>query len=76
MESEGVTVREDEAGSDYFKYNDMKHIEVKDGVFKMNKKPFSNLKMLYSKEKQLRNQIDKYNEVLYNLLEDAERKWR
>lgn len=76
MESEGITVREDEAGSDYFKHDDMKHIEVKDGKFKMNKKPFSNLKMLYSKEKQLRNQIDKYNEVLYNLLEDAERKWR
>lgn len=76
MQSEGVTVREDEEGSDYFKYDDMKHITVKDGKFKLNSKPFANLNMLYSKEKQLRKQIDKYNEVLYNLLEDAERKWR
>ena len=76
MDSEDIVVKEDEPGSDYFKYDDMKHIDVNDGKFKITKKPFSNLNMLYSKEKQLRNQIDKYNEVLYNLLEDAERKWR
>jgi len=76
LQSEGIKIKEDEPGSDYFKYDDMKYIDVDEGYFNLTKGVFSNLNLLYSKERQLRNQIDKYNEVLYNLLEDAERKWR
>lgn len=77
LSSDNDKIRADAESSDYFKYNDMQNLKVDgDGYFELSKNMFSNLKMIYSKEKQLRRQIDKYNEILYLLLEDAEYKWR
>lgn len=77
MQNEGEKIKQDVPGSDYYKYDDMANLSVdKNGYFVLDKTVFSNTRMLFNKEKQLRRQIDKYNEILYSLLEDAESKWK
>ena len=64
------------SGSDYFKYDDMQYIQNDDGILTLSKSVFSNLNGLYANEKRLRKDVDKYNELLYQLIEDAEGKWK
>lgn len=64
------------AGSDFFKYDDMKFLENDNGVLRLSKQIFSNLDAMYANERRLRNDVDQYNELLYTLLETAEAKWK
>lgn len=76
LTNEGAVLSHGVDGEDFFKKDDLDHVDINKDKYTLKKNMFGNVNNIFAKEKQLRRRVDKYNEVLYSLLEDAESKWK